>query len=297
MNSLLPPSQRCRDQTTKGPTGPYNREKLLKFLEEKAKNEKDWEEKVPYQPGVKRGKVFVPKEEEKENVATNEIQFDLENEKEFELALSEAGESDLIDLAGILGMHSMISQAQYYNAVKGKPQEENEKTFSGEFSFMSSSVKMIPDEPPNDTDVADCMKRLRANDSTLKVVNVNNMKLIAAAKESSSLETFSLANTALKDADAKGLIDLLKSSKSLKNLNVESNYLTGEMLASLLRASLDQQVLIEFHAENQRSTLLGVQVEMELAKIIEESESLLRARYRVAEALESNYERGVYRWL
>lgn len=54
-NSLLPPSQRCRDQTTKEPTGPYKREKLLKYLEEKAKTEKDWDEKVPYQPGTKRG--------------------------------------------------------------------------------------------------------------------------------------------------------------------------------------------------------------------------------------------------
>ena len=31
-NSLLPPSQRCRDQTTKSPTGPFDREKLIKFV-------------------------------------------------------------------------------------------------------------------------------------------------------------------------------------------------------------------------------------------------------------------------
>ncbi len=29
-NSLLPPSQRCRDQTTKAPTGAFDREKLIK---------------------------------------------------------------------------------------------------------------------------------------------------------------------------------------------------------------------------------------------------------------------------
>lgn len=28
-DSLLPPSQRCRDQTKKAPTGPFNREKLI----------------------------------------------------------------------------------------------------------------------------------------------------------------------------------------------------------------------------------------------------------------------------
>jgi len=54
-NSLLPPSQRCRNQTDKEPTGPYQRDKLLKYLEDKAKTEKDWEEVVPFSPGIKRG--------------------------------------------------------------------------------------------------------------------------------------------------------------------------------------------------------------------------------------------------
>jgi hypothetical protein len=36
-------------------TGPYKREKLLHYLEESAKNEKDWDEKVPFSPGIKRG--------------------------------------------------------------------------------------------------------------------------------------------------------------------------------------------------------------------------------------------------
>ena len=54
-NSMLPPSQRCRDQTTKDPTGPYKREKLLNYLEEQAKSEKDWEDVVPFSAGLKRG--------------------------------------------------------------------------------------------------------------------------------------------------------------------------------------------------------------------------------------------------
>jgi tropomodulin len=57
-NSLLPPSQRCRNQTDKEPTGPYQRDKLLKYLEDKAKNEKDWEEIVPFSPGIKRGLIL-----------------------------------------------------------------------------------------------------------------------------------------------------------------------------------------------------------------------------------------------
>ena len=38
-NSSLPPSQRCKDQTSKDPTGPFQREALLDYLEEKAKKE------------------------------------------------------------------------------------------------------------------------------------------------------------------------------------------------------------------------------------------------------------------
>ena len=47
-NSTLPPSERMRNQTDKEPTGPFNRRKLIKFIEEQGKNEKDWEEARPY---------------------------------------------------------------------------------------------------------------------------------------------------------------------------------------------------------------------------------------------------------
>lgn len=44
-----------KNQTDKSATGPFSRQKLLKWLEEKAKNEKDWELIKPY-VGEKRGK-------------------------------------------------------------------------------------------------------------------------------------------------------------------------------------------------------------------------------------------------
>ena len=54
-NSFLPPSERMKPQTTKDPTGPFSRKKLLAFLEKKAKDEKDWENVKAYvkkQPGT-----------------------------------------------------------------------------------------------------------------------------------------------------------------------------------------------------------------------------------------------------
>lgn len=55
---MYPPSERLRDQTKKSPTGPLDRKKLLKFLEQQGRLDKDWEEKLPYESGVKRGKLL-----------------------------------------------------------------------------------------------------------------------------------------------------------------------------------------------------------------------------------------------
>ncbi|KAI1713532.1 tropomodulin domain-containing protein [Ditylenchus destructor] len=319
-NSMLPPSQRCKDQTTKEATGPYQRDKLLKHLEDSAKNEKDWEESVPYSPGIKRGKVFEPKEDSDEDVRGGRkemqmpIELDLDDEDEeydeedIEQALHTAPERDLVDLAGILGMHNVLNQPQYYNALKGKSQDE-----TGGVSFngviKAYQPRVVPDEPENETNVEECIKQLDTDDANLEEVNINNMKrvskerirsLIKAACKSKYLKKLCLANTAISDSEARPLIELLEQSTSLKVLNIESNFISPELIAKLLRATLVTQSLVEFHAENQRASVLGNQIEMDIMLTAEDNDSLLRvgvslqsmeARHRVSEALERNYER------
>ncbi len=72
--------------------------------------------------------------------------------------------------------------------------------------------KLIPDELPNSTDVDDCIQRLEQDDPELTDVNLNNMKripkerikaCIQAVKESTHIQKFSLANTAITDAEAR----------------------------------------------------------------------------------------------
>lgn len=311
-NSLLPPSQRCRNQTTKQPTGPFQREKLLLFLEESAKKEEDWEEPVPFSPGIKRGKVFEPKEEASAKRPAGEmempIELDVDDEDDLDEALNDAPEKDLVDLAGILGMHNLLNQPQYYNALKGKGQDETTgTTFRG--VVRAFEPKIMPEEPENETDVDDCIKRLEEDDENLTEININNLKrtskeriksLIKAACASKHIKKLSMANTAISDQEARGLVELLETSPSLKVLNIESNFISPELLAKLLRSTLVTQTLVEFHAENQRACVLGNQIEMDMMMSVEENESLLRvgvsfqsmeARHRVSEALERNYER------
>lgn len=151
--------------------------------------------------------------------------------------------------------------------------------------------------------------RLEANDEKLEEVNINNMKrvskerirsLIRAASNSKYLKKLCMANTAISDSEARPLIELLEQSTSLKILNIESNFISPELIARLLRATLEKQSLVEFHAENQRASVLGNQIEMDIMLSVEDNDSLLRvgvslqsmeARHRVSEALERNYER------
>ncbi|KAK6028968.1 Tropomodulin [Ostertagia ostertagi] len=290
-NTMLPPSQRCRDQTTKAPTGPFKRDHLLKYLEEKAKSEKDWEDMAGECWLEFLGKVWeataaanllkmAPRQRNIQRQELLEWRCRLNSIWTMTMILMEAldgapGDVSL-DLAGILGMHNILNQPQYYNALKGKQQDDSTgTTFAG--IIRAYEPKETPDEPENDTNVDECIKRLEEDDEDMKEVNVNNMKRIS-----------------------KGLIKLLETSTSLKVLNVESNFISPELLAKLLRATLVTQCLTEFKAENQRQSVLGNQVEMDMTSSVEENESLLRvgiafqsmeARHRVSDALEKNYER------
>ncbi|VDM97584.1 unnamed protein product, partial [Onchocerca ochengi] len=106
------------------------------------------------------------------------VELDLDDEDDLDGALHEAPEKDLVDLAGILGMHNLLNQSQYYNALKGKGQDETTgTTFSGVVRVFEA--KVLPDEPENDTDVDECIRKLEANDEMVTEININNMKRIS----------------------------------------------------------------------------------------------------------------------
>lgn len=56
-NALLPAGLRQKDQTSKTASGPFNRERLLKYLEKEAMEYKDRDDIVPF-TGEKKGALF-----------------------------------------------------------------------------------------------------------------------------------------------------------------------------------------------------------------------------------------------
>lgn len=292
-DSLLPPSQRCKDHTTKTPTGPLNRDQLIDYLTKYALEQEDWPENKRHVPGVRKGRVFVPKVQPSEPKDDIPIMLDLEG----------ATESDLVDLAGILGLHSMLNQEQYY-----KSQKPGDKSDLGGFKTVvkSTPLKQLKPEPDNTTDPLQTIELLKNNDSTLDEVNLNNIKhitrdtfknLFETLKTNTHLKKICLCNVGLTDGPCAVLVEVLKKNTTLRTISLESNFLSGLMIRNLIEAILENQTILEFRACNQRPQILGNRIEMDITKLVEKNSTLLRlglnfdvpdARMRVAKHLQDN---------
>uniref|UniRef100_A0A0X3PM41 Tropomodulin n=1 Tax=Schistocephalus solidus TaxID=70667 RepID=A0A0X3PM41_SCHSO len=305
-NALLPPSQRCRDQTTKEPTGPFNREKLIQFLVEKAKADPDWDEAVPYEKKI-RGKVFEKKNAEQ--MSKNELSdlgFDVELDEDINEALAKATDDELIDLAAILGFTGMMNQVQFHASIENRSQE------GGGFSGVAKAekFKLVPDEPPNMTDIEESITRLTNNDDTLTVLNLNNIKTISAEKisrlatalgENTKLKELHMAATNITSAMVEPLLLPLKVNHDLEVLNLESNFITGDMILKILEAiSGNKSAVCDLRLANQRQRVLGIKMEQEITNLVLQNPRIINlgldfdtaeARVRVRDHLKNTMDK------
>jgi len=141
------------------PTGPFDRASLIKFLEDKAKGDKDWDEYKPYVHET-RGKVWKPPEERETTEAADddeEIPLSMDIKTDYDDLLDGAEEDDLKDIGAILGLNF--------------------------FPELTKATKFEPvaDEPPNAVNVEEAIKQVKGNDAELKVLNLNNIRDIKRA--------------------------------------------------------------------------------------------------------------------
>lgn len=273
-NALLPAGLRQKDQTSKDATGPFNRDGLLKYLEKEAMEYKDREDIVPF-TGERKGKVFIPKQKPIETRQEEVTTLD----PELEEALSSATDTELCDLAAILGVHTLVTSSQTYDGIGAKEGYNN----------VVKGEKMNPvfDEPPNPTNVEETLQRIKSNDGSLTEVNLNNIKnipiptlkdLAKAMEKNTTVKKFSLAATRSNDPIAVAFSDMLRENKTLRSLNLESNFITGAGVQALVDALRDNDTLTEIKIDNQRQQL-GTTIEMEIAKMLEESSSIVKFGY------------------
>merc|ERR1712060_975342 len=101
----MPASVRTAYRCEKEATGDLNRDSLINCINEIALNTPDKEEKVKFEAGVKRGKVYVPKYNEEQLAAMAkkaETEEAVRLDPDEEAALSSATLDDIMALADIL---------------------------------------------------------------------------------------------------------------------------------------------------------------------------------------------------
>uniref|UniRef100_G3PQA0 Tropomodulin 3 n=1 Tax=Gasterosteus aculeatus aculeatus TaxID=481459 RepID=G3PQA0_GASAC len=273
-NALLPAGLRQKDQTGKQATGSFNRESLLKYLEKEAMEYKDREDILPF-TGERKGKAFVPKQKPIETRQEEITTLD----PELEEALSSATDTELCDLAAILGVHTLVTSSQSYDASKDG--------YNSKYNPTREKMTPVFDEPPNPTNVEETLQRIKNNDSSLTEVNLNNIKNIPiptlkdfakALEKNTHVKKFSLAATRSNDPIAVVFGDMLRENKTLQSLNLETNFITGAGVQALVDALRDNDTLTEIKIDNQRQQL-GTTVEMEIAKMLEENNSIVKFGY------------------
>ena len=172
------------------------------------------------------------------------IELDIDLGDEAEKALKGASTSDIIDLAGVLGLHSMMNQEQYHSAQSEKwaPRPDPSTGWSG--VTKATPLKEYPAEEPNRTDPEDIIRQLKSG-SSLKKANLNNvpisdekfLNLFESLKSNDSLTELSLANTSLGDFPAANLAAALESNTALLKLNIESNNVSPQCLVKIFEVS------------------------------------------------------------
>jgi len=309
-DTFLPPSARCTYHCDKKPTGPYNRKKLLNYIYDQAKKTPDKIDFVPHVPGVTRGKKWIAPEREEPLFDKEEFELDIELGDEFEMALDDASTNDMIDLAGIMGLHSMMTQEQYHHAVGTKTfrDEDFDEDIGWDGITKATALKVFPPEEPNRTDPVEVLEKIQSNDEEQTEVNLNNvevsekqfLEIFEALRENKVLTNFAIANTSLTDWAAANLCHTLENNDTLESINVESNNITPSTLAKLFESLSLTQSVTEFKAMNQAAQIMGNKVEMAITKSIEKNKTLLKVgiqfeypdcQNRVAVHLQKNLDR------
>ncbi|XP_071970936.1 tropomodulin-4 [Engystomops pustulosus] len=278
-NILLPAGLRQKDQTNKGATGPLDRDALLQHLEKEAMDVKEREDLVPF-TGEKKGKPFIPKQAKREIPKEEQITL----EPELEEALANATDAEMCDIAAILGMYTLMSNKQYYDAITSGIIMNKEGINS---VVQPDRYKPVPDEPPNPTNVEDTLQKIKSNASDLLEVNLNNIhdipiptlkEICEAMKSNTHVKKLSIVATRSNDPVAYAVAEMMKENKTLESLNIESNFISSAGMLSVIQAMKHNSTLTELKVDNQHQNL-GDTVEMEMASMLENCPSVVRFGY------------------
>ncbi|XP_055078416.1 leiomodin-2a isoform X1 [Periophthalmus magnuspinnatus] len=264
----IPIGLRQKDQTAKAPGGNFNHEALLKYWEEENKKliQEEKEEAKPAQ-----------KEKQDKSCLRGELETPNANKP--------------ISKNNVKKRLTQRSKP----AQNGSTKDDKKcvKESKSKVANPSKSDRKIPelntDKPSENPIVIDtALEQILKNDPTLTEVNLNNkedisqeilLRFIEALCTNTYVQLFSLANTHADDKVAFAIAKMLQENSSIKNLNIESNFVSGQGILAIMGALCQNQTLVELRFHNQRH-ICGGKAEMEMVQMLRENATLLKLGYQ-----------------
>ncbi|XP_068595596.1 leiomodin-2a [Brachionichthys hirsutus] len=288
LDDNIPIGLRQKDQTTKTPTGNFDRDALLKYWEDE--NRKDGglapnagEEGFPDKS--REARVKEPPSDGGKSLDSDRKKTSSKGKK----AQSVCGRND-----------SKKEEAEKKDECKKEaplrnkcPQKRSlSKDSRGECRRTESrdqNLTLTSDRPSgNPTVVDNTLQQILCDDPTVNEVNLNNIEDVSqetllrfaeALCANTHVHVFSLSNTHADDRVAFAVSKMLRENHFIRDLNIESNFVSGQGILALLAALKYNRTLVELRFHNQRH-ICGGKVEMEMVQLLRENTTLLKLGYQ-----------------
>ncbi|XP_074489639.1 leiomodin-2a [Sebastes fasciatus] len=285
----VPIGMRQKDQTAKTPTGNFDRESLLKYWEDE--NKKLLEDERTESNAGQEGR---PDKSRGERMTTSDASKTLESDrkkisqkgKKVQSVLSKnAAKEDEAEKKDECKKEApMRSKCPQKNGLSKSSRSESSKTETTEQNMDATSDRASG----NPIVLDETLEQILCDDPTVSEVNLNNIEDISqdtllrfaeALCTNTHVHIFSLANTHADDRVAFAVSKMLRENRFIRNLNIESNFVSGQGILALVAALKHNETLVELRFHNQRH-ICGGKVEMEMVQLLRENTTLLKLGYQ-----------------
>lgn len=281
----VPIGLRQKDQTAKIPMGTFDRDALLKYWEDE--NRKPLEdEKIESSLGQEghpdKSRGMVTTSDSRKTLEGNKKKITPKEKKSGKNVFGRNDEVEKKDECKKQG--SIGSKCPQKNGLSRGMKSESRRVGN-----TGQNLDVTPERPSGNPIVIDkALEQILSDDPAMTDVNLNNIEdisqdtLLRFAESlctNTHVSVFSLANTHADDRVAFAISKMLRENCSIRNLNIESNFVSGQGILALLAALQHNRTLVELRFHNQRH-ICGGKVEMEMVQLLRENTTLLKLGYQ-----------------
>ncbi|KAK5927416.1 hypothetical protein CgunFtcFv8_012577 [Champsocephalus gunnari] len=292
LDDNVPIGLRQKDQTAKIPTGTFDKDALMKYwedenkklVEDERREDERMEDRREGRRDESRGEGVTATTDTPGNTSDSDRKKMSPRVKRAQNVSSENdAKEDRTEKKDECKKEAPIR-------MKCPPKNGLSKASKGEVKTTETAEQnTMSDRASGNTIVIDeTLKQILSNDPAVSEVNLNNIEDISqetllrfpeALCTNTHVHVFSLANTHADDRVAFAVSKMLRENRFIRNLNIESNFVSGQGILALIAALQHNRSLVELRFHNQRH-MCGGKVEMEMVQLLRENTTLLKLGYQ-----------------